>query len=145
MGSFIIWYVSSKSPFIYFWNVWQWLPSEEPFRKPVFNPDSAALRLDVHIILWVYQQPEKASTGRLLCGVIHRKESMLSLTLRCLALGWKLESCKGSKPIWSSISVPRWARSLETNWNDNSFVARSPRNKARAGRANGEVDRQLEA
>lgn len=48
--------------------------------KLVFKLGSVALRLDVHICMWVYQQLKKAGTGRLFCWLIHRRESILSLT-----------------------------------------------------------------
>lgn len=53
----------------------------KPSGKLVFKLGSVALRLDVDICMWVYQQLKKASTGRLFCWLIHRKGSILSLTL----------------------------------------------------------------
>lgn len=49
---------------------------------------------------------------RLLCWLIHGKFNAFTDSL-CWFANWKkLGSCKGSKPIWASSNVPRWARIL---------------------------------
>lgn len=120
----------------------------KPSGKLVFRLESVALCLGVHICMWAYQQLKKKQAQEgCFVGLFMENSQYFHWLVLLVCILKKFGSYKGSKPIWSSFNDPRWARILEKKKKkeDNSFVERSPRNKARAGRGNGDVHRQLAA
>lgn len=67
--SFLNRHVPSESPFLYFWKFGNDCLQRKPPGKLVFKLGSVALRLDVHIGVWVYQQLKNSK---------HRKAILLA-------------------------------------------------------------------